>query len=87
MIDDDEAGIFVDHLYFGGITTSEDHADKIIRALTNDRSLPGAVVPRKYKSASKDISNIIEKARKQFKQFSKDIYDMEDMQSRMKQRK
>jgi hypothetical protein len=89
MLDDDEAGVYVDYLYYGGTAQSEEEADLLMKSLTQDRSLQGpgnAVISRKYK-LDIPLIDILNKAKKQFKRFADDIYDMEDMQTRMKGKK
>jgi hypothetical protein len=85
MIDDDDAGIFVDYPFFGGIASSEEEVNQLMRSLTNDRNLPGAVIPKKYRI--NNMADVLEVAKRQFKQLTKDVYAMEDMQARMKNKK
>jgi hypothetical protein len=89
MIDDDEAGVYVDFVYYGGTANSDEEAELLMKSLAQDRGIQGtgtAVIPYKYK-LEVPLSAILTRAKKQFKKFSDEVYDMEDMQDRMKNKK
>lgn len=87
VTDDDEAGIFVDAPYFGGSTATKEHAEMLARCLTNDKTLPGTIIPKIYAYRRYEtINSALEMASRQFKQMMHDMYSQEEMQRRMRNR-
>ena len=83
VIDDDDAGIFVDSYFMGGIVKTQEGAELLCKDLTNDRSIPGTVLTKFYKCKSKnDIKIKFKLARKYFNQLANEMYEAEDIQKR-----
>ena len=85
ITEDDEAGVFVDYPFFGGTAQNKEEAERLSRSLTNDRTLPGAIVAKIYEDTNTFEETMI-RANKQFKQLSNDMYQMEDIHTRMKKK-
>lgn len=88
VTDDDEAGIFVDHSYLGGIVNTDEEAECLERSIINDRHLPGAKFCKKYKFEAEQQTTAALKvlANKQFCKMAKEMYEVEDMQIRKAKR-
>lgn len=88
---DEDKGIFVDGPYLGGVCLSKDMADFLARDLTNDKQLPGTVMPKVYAFDSYlGVGPSHYLAKNQFQRMAEDMYDMERVQarqSRMRRRK
>jgi hypothetical protein len=76
-------GIFVDGPYFGGTCSVEDQANLLSRNLTNDRQLPGTIMPKVYSYDScAGISKSLSLAKTHCIRLAKDMYEMEETQAR-----
>lgn len=80
---DTDDGIFVDFLYFGGITECKEDAEHIARRLTNDKNLPGAIVPKIFPLEDDTKFPLMHKiATKHFHKLANDMYDAEEARQR-----
>lgn len=86
VIEDDEAGIFVDHPYFGGVVDSKANADFLERSIINDKHLPGAKFCKTYiyNPDKEMLTGLKRLASKQFGKMAAGMYAAEDMQARKK---
>ena len=87
VLDDDDAGIFLDAYFLGGIVESRGDADKLAWDLTNDRAIPGTVLTKTYGyNSQQEYTRILGFASKQFTQMANDMYEAEEIQKKMRNR-
>jgi hypothetical protein len=86
ITDYDSDDLDIDGPYFGGSTDKEDIAERIARSLTNDKSLPGVVITKKFNNGS--LKEMQDQARKQFYRLSDEMSDAHKtmMRSRKKRK-
>ena len=88
ITDYDSDDLVIDGPYFGGSTDKEDIAERIARSLTNDKSLPGVVITKKFGSSYGSLKEMQEQARKQFYRLADEMSDAHKtmMRSRKKRK-
>jgi hypothetical protein len=86
ITDYDSDDLDIDGPYFGGVADDEIAAERIARSLTNDKSLPGVVITKKFNNGS--LKEMQEQARKQFYRLSDEMSDAHKtiMRSRKKRK-
>jgi len=86
ITDYDSDDLVIDGPYFGGSSEDEAIAERISRSLTNDKSLPGVVITKKFNNGS--LKEMQEQARKQFYRLSDEMCDAHKtiMRSRKKRK-
>lgn len=88
IVEDDEEGIFVDSPYFGGVSHHKPQAEQLARHITNDRSMQGAIITKIYPfNLYEGLRQPHELATRQFNQMAKEMYDAEETQRRMRNRR
>jgi len=70
---DDE--VFVDYIYFGGVTYNKEDAEKLSRNITNDKRLSGAILPKIM--VTNNFKESYDIANKYFNRLANDMYDIE----------
>jgi hypothetical protein len=87
IIDHDEAGIFVDAYFLGGVVDTHSAAEKLAWSLTNDKTIPGTILTKIYKfNSHTEFGRVLDMATKYFHQLALDMYDTEDVQKKSKNR-
>jgi hypothetical protein len=87
VTDHDEAGIFVDAYFLGGIIDEYTVAEKLAWDLTNDKTIPGTVLTKIYKFNNHiEFERALVMAGKYFHQLALDMYDAEEVQKKSKNR-
>lgn len=87
IVDDEEAGIFVDYPYFGGMVDTLEQVELLQKSLINDRHIPGSKFTKYYSSELvSSVRECIDLAKRQFGKMARDMYEVEDMQERMKRK-
>jgi len=86
ITDYDSDDLVIDGPYFGGSTKDEIVAERIARSLTNDKSLPGVVITKKFSNGS--LKEMQEQSRKHFYGLADEMYDAHKtiMRSRKKRK-
>ena len=82
VVDTDEDGVVIDGPYLGGVMQTKPLAEELARCLTNDRTLPGAVMTKLLSFGPNGIQGALKLARKQFFRLSDEMQDMEVIQKR-----
>ncbi len=75
VISEIEDELFVDDMYFGGISDDKVQAEQLAKMIINDGNIHGAIVPKIIPMT--DFDKCIEIARKYFQCMRNEIYDME----------
>lgn len=87
VIETDDDGIFVDSTYFGGTTITRPLAEELVRDITNDKNMPGAIVPKILSIAHFDEMHIAhDVAQRHFNNMAREMYSMEDINKRGKRK-
>lgn len=73
--EDEEIELYVDYFFFGGIAPTKEIADQIAKSITNDRNIPGVVIPKIYVFDG-DLEKVLKQANKYFNQMAVEMYDM-----------
>ena len=86
ITDYDSDDLVIDGPYFGGVADDETTAERIARSLTNDKSLLGVVITKKFNNGS--LKEMQAQAHKQFYRLSDEMSDAHKtiMRSRKKRK-
>jgi len=85
ITDFDGEDIDIDGPYFGGVVYKEEYIHKLSRSLTNDKSLPGVVMTKTFRSGT--IREMKSMAHKQFNQLADDMIEAHQTHLRTRRKK
>lgn len=85
ITDYDNEDLDIDGPYFGGSSEDDTTAERIERSITNDKSLPGVVITKKFSNGT--LKEMQEQARKQFYRLSDDMCDAHKTMMRQRKKK
>ena len=79
---DSSDGLFVDSTYFGGVVETQEQALQLGKDITNDRNLPGVIIPKIVSANTFELGKAQAIATKYFNNLAKDIYEVEEAKTR-----
>jgi hypothetical protein len=77
VTEEGDDGTFVDYPFLGGITDTKIKAEQLAKSITNDKSIPGAIIP-KILPINTGTDQAIKIAQDYFRRLAVDMYDMEE---------